>query len=197
LHWGPVGNSSQGVSNDPAVENPDLGGEAASPEAPVELVDPVAEAEKRAATLKDQLLRTAADFDNYRKRARREVEEAGVAGRDSLLREMLPVFDNLERATGHLDSAAQGSALASGIEMVIRQFKDTLKKLGIERVETIGRPFDPALHEALQQIETPDFQPGHIAAEIQGGYRFGERLIRPAMVVVAKAPSASAPETQH
>jgi molecular chaperone GrpE len=185
------------VSNDPGVETPEPGAEPVSADVQPEAADPLAEAEKRAAALKDQLLRTAADFDNYRKRSRREVEEAASAGRDSLLREFLPVFDNLERATAHLDKAVEGSALASGIEMVIRQFKDTLKKLGIERIETLGRPFDPALHEALQQIETAEYQPGHVAAEIQGGYRFGERLIRPAMVVVAKAPAPGTVETQH
>lgn len=185
------------MSNDPAVDGPAGDAETNAAGATPEQLDPLAEAEKRAAALKDQLLRTAADFDNYRKRSRREIEDAGVSGRDSLLREMLPVFDNLERATAHLDSAAEGSALASGIEMVMRQFKDTLKKLGIERVETIGRSFDPSMHEALQQIETADFQPGQVAAEIQGGYRYGERLIRPALVVVAKAPAAPAAETQH
>jgi molecular chaperone GrpE len=151
--------------------------------------DPLAEAEAKAAALKDQLLRTAADFDNYRKRSRREIEDANASGRDVLLRELLPVFDNLERATAHTDKTDL-TAIVSGIEMVLRQFRDTLKRIGIERIETVGKAFDPALHEALQQIETAEFQPGQIAAEIQGGYRYGERLVRPAMVVVAKTPAA-------
>ncbi len=147
--------------------------------------DPLAEAEKRAAALKDQLLRTAADFDNYRKRSRREVDDARLGGRESMLKELLPVFDNLERATAAADGATDIGAFANGIEMVMRQFHDTLKKLGVERVPSVGQPFDPSVHEAIQQIESADVAPGHIAAEIQGGYRAGERLIRPAMVVVA------------
>lgn len=151
--------------------------------------DPLAEAEQRALQLKDQLLRTAADFDNFRKRSRRELEDASQSGREWMLKELLPVFDNLERATAHADGSGDIKAFASGIEMVVRQFHDTLKKLGVERVATTGHPFDPTVHEAIQQMETADVEPGHVAAEIQGGYRSGERLIRPALVVVAKAKS--------
>ncbi len=77
--------------------------------------------------------------------------------------------------------------MADGIGLVLRQFSDTLAKLGIERIQALGQLFDPALHEAVQQMETTDFEPGMIAAEIQPGYRNAERLIRPALVVVAKA----------
>lgn len=154
-------------------------------------VDPVAEAEERISALKDQLLRTAADFDNFRKRARREAEDSLAQGRDAMLRELLPVFDNLDRATEHADKATDLGSLASGIAMVRRQFQDTLKRLGIERVPGLGTPFDPAVHEAIQQLETDQYPPGTVAGEVQGGYRLGERLIRPAMVVVAKAPAAA------
>lgn len=154
-------------------------------------LDPLAEAEQRAASLKDQLLRMAADFDNFRKRSRREIEDASQNGRESLLKELLPVFDNLERATAHADASGDIKAFASGLDMVVRQFQDTLKKLGVERVVSVGNPFDPNVHEAIQQIETADVQPGHVAAEIQGGYRNGDRLIRPALVVVAKAKASS------
>jgi molecular chaperone GrpE len=195
LHSAAVGYSSQGVSTDPEVEHPEANGEAPeSGQAPAS--DPLAESEKRVAALKDQLLRTAADFDNYRKRSRRELEEATASGREGLLRDLLPVFDNLERATAHVDKASDTQALANGIDMVVRQFRDTLKKLGIERIVTLGQPFDPAVHEAIQQVETADVTAGSIAAEVQAGYRFGERLVRPAMVVVAKAPSAPSETVQ-
>jgi molecular chaperone GrpE len=139
--------------------------------------------------VRDQLLRTAADFDNFRKRSRRELEEVDRRGREELLRGLLPVFDNLERAAAHTENATDVQALADGIQLVMKQFFDTLGRLGIERVEALGKPFDPAVHEAIQTLVTSDFPPGTVASEVQAGYRMGDRLIRPAMVVVAKAPA--------
>jgi molecular chaperone GrpE len=141
-----------------------------------------------AARLKDQLLRLAADFDNFRKRSRREISDAERMAREDLLRELLPVFDNLDRASQHAGAATDVQSLVDGITMVNRQFVDTLGRLGVERVKAVGVAFDPSVHEAVQQVETADQPPGVVCAEILAGYRFGERLIRPAMVVVAKAP---------
>ncbi len=151
--------------------------------------DPLAAAQAEQARLKDQLLRTLADFDNFRKRTRREVADAERRGRDDLLKEFLPVFDNLDRAGAHAETATDVKALADGINMVMRQFADLLSKLGIERVAGVGKPFDPAVHEAVQHMETSDYEPGTIAAEVQAGYRTSEKLIRPALVVVAKPKS--------
>ncbi len=147
--------------------------------------------EAEIARVRDQLLRTAADFDNFRKRSRREIVEADRQGREDMLRNLLPVFDNLERAVAHTESATDVQALAEGIQMVMRQFTDTLAKLGVERIESVGKPFDPALHEAIQHMETAEQPPGSVATEVQAGYRMGDRLVRPAMVVVAKAPAGS------
>jgi molecular chaperone GrpE len=152
-------------------------------------IDELADAIEEGKRLKDQLLRTAADFDNFRKRSRREVSEATERGREDLLKELLPVFDNLERATEHAKSATDVSALSDGIDLVIKQFVDTLSKLGVERVEAVGQVFDPALHEAIQQVETATVAPGTVANQVQAGYKMGGRLIRPCMVVVAKAAS--------
>jgi molecular chaperone GrpE len=151
--------------------------------------DPLEAAKAEQAKLKDQLLRTLADFDNFRKRSRRELADAERRGKDDMLKEMLPVFDNLDRASAHAETATDVKALADGIGLVLRQFADTLQKLGIERVAAVGHPFDPSVHEAVQQMETSDFEPGTIAAEVQAGYRNSEKLIRPALVVVAKAPA--------
>jgi molecular chaperone GrpE len=181
-------------SNPPAAEDESEG--ASEDAAPA---DPLEEAKAEAAQLKDKLIRMAADFDNFRKRSRREVSEAEKKGRDGLLNDLLPVFDNLERATSHAEStaaaddAASVKGLVDGITLVMKQFRDALGRLGIERVESVGQPFDPSVHEAIQHLETSDFEPGCIAAEVQPGYRQGERLVRPAMVVVAKAPAASSP----
>lgn len=155
--------------------------------------DELSEARAEATRLKDQLLRTAADFDNFRKRSRRELSDAERKGRDDFLKELLPVFDNLERATQLSVGTAEGEvrALIDGLGLVLRQFADTLGKLGVERVGTVGLPFDPSMHEAIQHLETNDYNPGTVAAEVQSGYRQGERLIRPALVVVAKAKTQS------
>ena len=155
--------------------------------------DPLEAALAESAKLKDQLLRTAADFDNFRKRARRDEAESARKGREDLLRDLLPVFDNLERATAHAGTATDVQSLADGVKMVMRQFEDVLGRLGIERVAGVGSPFDPTVHEAIQQLETDEYAPGSVAAEVQAGYQMGERLIRAAMVVVAKAaPPGSA-----
>jgi molecular chaperone GrpE len=158
-------------------------------EAPAVEQDPLVVAQGEAARLKDQLLRTLADFDNFRKRTRRDIADAERRAREDLLKELLPVFDNLERAAQHAESATEVQALADGIGMVMRQFADTLGKVGVERVAALGLAFDPSIHEAVQSIETSDYPPGAVAAELQAGYRLGERVIRPAMVVVAKAKS--------
>jgi molecular chaperone GrpE len=162
------------------------GDEASASAAPV---DPLEAAQAEASRVREQLLRLAADFDNFRKRSRREQADGERRAREDQLRELLPVFDNLERATAHAESATEVRALSEGIQMVIRQFQDTLAKLGVERVPGVGHPFDPAVHEAVQHVETSEVQAGHVAAEAQAGYKLEERLIRPALVVVAKPKS--------
>lgn len=151
--------------------------------------DPEAELRSEIGRLKEQLLRTLADFDNYRKRSRREIADAERAAREDQLRELLPVFDNLERASQHAAGSADVNSLAEGIQMVIRQFADALSRIGAERVVTVGQAFDPTVHEAIQHLETQEHPPGVIAAEVLAGYRMGDRLVRPALVVVAKPPA--------
>lgn len=168
----------------------------AAPESGAEAVegadpDPLEAAQEEAHRLRDQLLRTAADFDNFKKRSRREVTDAELKGAEDLLKQLLPVFDNLERAAEHAASADDLKGVVQGIELVMKQFLDTLGKAGIEKIEAVGQVFDPTQHEAIQQLETAEVNPGSVAAQVQAGYRLGERLVRPAMVVVAKAPSDS------
>jgi molecular chaperone GrpE len=162
---------------------PAPGGEAASPETS----DPLAQAQAEAVRMKESWLRTAADFDNFRKRVRRELDEARRMGREDLLKAMLPVFDNLERAIQSALRSADVKAVSEGLGMVQRQFVDALSREGIVRVATIGHAFDPSVHEAIQQVETTEHAPGTVIAEVQPGYTQGERLVRAAMVVVAKA----------
>ncbi len=151
--------------------------------------DPLAAAQAEAQRNKEAWLRTAADFDNFRKRARKELEDARKSGREDLLRALLPVFDNLERALQSAQRASDVKAVADGLTMVQRQFVDALGREGIQRVPTVGHAFDPSVHEAIQQVETSDHAPGTVLAEVQPGYTQGERLVRAAMVVVAKQKS--------
>ena len=149
-------------------------------------LDPQAEI----ARLRDQLLRTAADFDNFRKRARREQDDATRRGRETTIKDLLPVFDNLERATSHAESGADTKAVSDGLRMVTKQFVDTLDRMGVKRVVTVGQPFDPSRHEAIQHLESKDHPAGTVMAEVQGGYTIGDFLVRPALVVVSKGPPA-------
>ena len=125
-------------------------------------------------------------------RSRRELEDARKAGREELLRDLLPVFDNLERGIQSAQQAVDVKAVTDGLQMILKQFDSTLARTGISRVETIGKAFDPAIHEAIQQVETNDQPPGTVVAEVQPGYMTGDRLIRAAMVVVAKPKAAGA-----
>jgi len=145
--------------------------------------------------LKDSLLRTAADYDNFRKRTRREIEEAKRGGQADLLRAMLPVFDNLERAIQSAQRTSDIKAMTEGLALVQRQFVEAIGREGIARVSTVGKPFDPNLHEAIQQVETSDHAPGTVIAEVQPGYTQGDRLVRAAMVVVARPKTDAADET--
>jgi molecular chaperone GrpE len=157
--------------------------------------DPLVEARAEAGRLKDAWMRTAADFDNFRKRSRRELEDARRGGREEILRDLLPVFDNLERGIQSAKQAADVKAVTDGLQMILKQFDSTLGKIGISKVGTIGKSFDPGIHEAIQQIETSEHPPGTVVAEVQPGYMAGDRLIRAAMVVVAKPKSAEASDT--
>jgi len=163
--------------------------EAESPTAEAAPSDPHAEALEEIKRIRDQLLRTAADFDNFRKRSRREVTDASERGREEILKELLPVFDNLERAADHAKGATEVSALIDGIDLVIKQFVDTLAKIGVEKLDARGQAFDPSVHEAIQQLESDEVPPGSVAYQVQPGYKMGGRLVRPCMVVVAKAPT--------
>ena len=146
--------------------------------------------------LRDQLLRTAADFDNYRKRARREMEDAKLRGKDEAIKEILPVFDNLERAVAAAENAQTVASVIEGVKMVLKLFEDTADRMGLKRIQTVGERFDPAMHEALQQQETDAHPPGTIVAEVVPGYMLGQRLLRAAMVVVARKPVSSKPATE-
>lgn len=159
----------------------------------------IAELEAQVAATKDKWLRAVADHDNYRKRVKRDIDDAVMRKTQSLLSGFLPSVDNLERA---LEIAGTAMASASdenegnisqvvkGIEMVRDEFIKALEKQGIEPVQAVGQAFDPAVHDALQQIDSPDHPPGVVIREFEKGYKMGDRLLRPARVIVAGAGSS-------
>jgi molecular chaperone GrpE len=135
--------------------------------------------------VRDQLLRTAADFDNYRKRARKDVEDAQRKASERVLLEVLPVADNLERAVQAAQQSGDLNSVVEGVTMVLRFFEDAMARLGVEKIKALGQGFDPGLHEAVQQVES-DEPVGTVVTEMTPGYRLGGKLLRPAMVAVAR-----------
>jgi len=138
----------------------------------------------------DRLLRTTADFDNFKKRAAREKQEAIKFANESLLQKFIPILDNFDMAFAAVQNEQGGqSSLRTGINMVLQQFKSALLEAGLEEVDAVGKPFDPNLHEAVSEQETSEVPEGHVAQQLRKGYKYRERLLRPATVVVAKKPS--------
>jgi len=151
----------------------------------VEAVDVAALKAERDA-LQDRLLRTAAEFDNYRKRIDRERREQSDAAASSLLSEVLPVVDNLERAL-QSPSGPEAAGFRAGVELILRQLLDLLRKRGVTPIEALGADFDPRFHQAVSQEASDAHRDGEVMEEMQRGYMLGERLLRPAMVKVAKS----------
>jgi len=134
----------------------------------------------------DRLLRVSADFENYKKRVAKEKSDLIRYGNDELIKELLPVIDNLERALGHANAEGNEEGVRSGVEMTLQQFLGILQRFGVIPIAAEGEPFDPTKHEAVMEQATGDYDPGHVVAELQKGYLLNDRLVRPAKVVVAK-----------
>lgn len=146
----------------------------------------------------DRLLRLAADFDNFKKRAARERQDAIKFANAALLEKLLPVMDHFEMALAAFAQPANGAAssvqsLQAGIVMVHQQLRNLLLEAGLEEIDALGKPFDPALHEAVAQEATAAAPEGQVIKQIRRGYRLKERLLRPASVVVAVPPAPQAP----
>lgn len=142
--------------------------------------------EAQEAELNQRLLRLQADFDNYRRRTRKEIQENIVRANEELIDELLPVIDNFERALVPREGASAES-IRTGVELVYRQFLDILGKEGLTPIETVGEPFDPHVHDAALVETTCDpALDNHVVQELQKGYCFGDRVLRAAVVKVAK-----------
>ncbi|WP_415895258.1 nucleotide exchange factor GrpE [Neptuniibacter sp. PT34_22] len=138
-------------------------------------------------TLKDQMLRVQADAQNVRRRAEQDVEKAHKFGVEKFANEMLPIVDSLERAIEAFGDDEAVKPMKEGVEMTMNMFLSGLAKFQMEQVNPQGEAFDPALHQAMSMVESPDAKPNTVIAVMQKGYTLHGRLVRPAMVVVAKA----------
>lgn len=138
------------------------------------------------ADLKDQLLRRRADFENYRKRTERERFQVTEYAAMSIVRELLPVLDDLQRAIAASSEAED--EFHNGVRLIARQFQETLERFGLKPIESVGQPFDPNLHQAVDRVVTAEYPDQTILEEWQRGYMFKDRLLRPAMVKVAVHP---------
>ncbi len=165
---------------------------AAAPDSIIEkLQAQIADKDKELAELKDRYLRALAENENARKRIRQQSEETIRLQRENLLRELLPVVDNLERAVDAARDGGNGKPIVEGVEMVLRSLLDLLKTHGVTQLTSVGQPFDPQRHEAVDQIESSQHPPNTVVNEFHRGYQIGDRLLRPARVAVAKGARES------
>lgn len=142
-------------------------------------------AEKKAAEYLDRYQRTLAEFDNFRKRTIKEKASMYDDGMSDAVEKLLPIIDNFERAVNSVSEEDKQTALFKGLEMVYKQFCDVLSTLSVEEIEAEGKPFDPNFHNAVMHIEDENFGENEIAAVLQKGYKYKDKVIRPSMVQVA------------
>jgi molecular chaperone GrpE len=147
---------------------------------------PLAELQRERDDYYDRLLRKTAEFDNYRKRVERERREQGDQAINNLLQELLLVVDDFDRALT-VDAGDNGAAYRKGVELIHAKLHDLLKKQGVRPIDAVGADFDPNLHQAVVHEESNEHRDGEVIAELRKGYMIGDRLLRPAMVKVAKA----------
>jgi len=169
----PVSAEEPEVLEETATEN--------SEEGQAELEKLRAEAEEH----KQRLLRTQADFDNFRRRTLKEKEELGKYASAKLITELLPVIDNFERALSTTAESADLSSYAKGVEMIFRQLEGILKTEGLTAMEPVGTPFNPEFHQAIMQVESDEYEEGTVVEVVQKGYLLKDKVLRPAMVKVS------------
>jgi molecular chaperone GrpE len=151
-----------------------------------ELKRKLEEKEKEVNLQHDRLLRIAADLENYKKRAAREKEDWIKFANEDLMKSILPFIDNLERAVNHAEKVDDTGVMSEGVRLTLQQLLQALKKFGLSPFESVGKPFDPAMHEAMLAVETDQYEPNLVVEEFQKGYLLNDRLLRPATVSVSK-----------
>jgi molecular chaperone GrpE len=174
------------------------GAPAASPAKECVAADELAALREKAARADeyhDRMLRTAADLENYKKRAERERLDLLKFGQEELMAELLGVIDNLERALAAVRTPADGKGLIDGVALIRRQFLSALARFGLQPIEALGKPFNPEFHEAVAQVETDGHPEGTVVEETLRGYTLNGRLLRPSVVAVAAPPKGAGGET--
>ncbi len=149
----------------------------------------VSELEQAYEEQRNLYLRALADFQNYRRRQQEEMERQRGLLLEALMEELLPILDNFERALQAAEATRELEPLLEGVRITERQIKALLARYDIHPIEAIGQPFDPNFHEAIQRVETTDYEDGIVIDEVERGYRMGERVLRPSRVIVARRPS--------
>ncbi len=180
------------VEQEEAATGPEVDETADEAQAPSEIEGLRAEldaAREEARRHQDHLLREAAETENYKKRVTREKHDAIRYANESLVRDLLPVIDDLERAAEHARGDGSPQSLLDGIELVLKGCLEVLQKHGVTRITAKGEPFDPEKHEAYAQVETDEYEANTVVDEVHQGYYLADRLLRPSMVSVAKAPT--------
>jgi molecular chaperone GrpE len=145
---------------------------------------------------KDRWMRAAAELDNVKKRASRDQADLMKFANERLLKEILPILDNLERALDHSREQENLKALVEGIEMIQRQFLAVLERFGVRPIDALNQPFDPSVHEAMMQVESEQHEPNIVIQELEKGYWLHDRLLRPSRVTVSKAPDKGDPSIE-
>ncbi|MFQ5992825.1 MAG: nucleotide exchange factor GrpE [Nitrospiraceae bacterium] len=147
-----------------------------------------------AAALQDRYLRLAAEFENYKRLARKDQRDFTRFANENILKELLPVLDNLERAIQHGKASQRGDGLTEGVELTLKQLLETLTKFGVRQIASVGQPFDPSYHQAVGRVESTTVPGNSVVEEYEKGYLLHDRVIRPAMVVVAVSAGGSSEE---
>ena len=150
----------------------------------------IAEKDKEIAELKDKYLRTLAESENARKRIRQQADESVRIQRESILRDILPIIDNLERALAAAREGTDAKTILDGVEMTVKALLDFLRAQGVTPVASVGQAFDPSRHEAVDHVASNAHPPNTVVDEFHRGYQIGERILRPARVSVSKTAGA-------
>jgi len=185
-HKHPHEHPEDGGSDQDAAFHQGDGGQASAGGDSDSLQAQLAEKEKEIAELKDKYLRTLAESENARKRIRQQSEESVRIQRESILRDLLPIIDNLERALAAARDGTDAKTILDGVQMTVRALLDFLRAQGVTPVESVGQAFDPARHEAVDHVASDAHPPNTVVDEFHRGYQIGERILRPARVSVAK-----------
>jgi molecular chaperone GrpE len=171
-------------------------GDAASASSDGQPAEPIGK-EEELKSLNDKYLRLAAEFDNFKRLAQRDQRDQIRFGNEQLLKELLPVVDNLERAIKAAKNSKSAEGLVQGVELTLKQLHGVLGKFGVQSIPTMGQPFDPSGHQAVASVPSAQIPDQHVVEEFQRGYRLHDRILRPAMVTVSSGAGSGSNEVDN